>query len=180
MGTDDMMSTVAASSNSTNTSSLASKNLSIKFSKFPAKSIVTSSKLSILDDHTTSKEEKQIKKWEDEAKLHYEGKALPLVIPVAVQERDAKAVRVLEHKAGDFYGQHSEETTNFSSQGSIIIPTSGQKKQKKSLIMQSRANLVDADEHAARTEMKQFLKDVSHRPKELAPTDVAYQAVPVH
>ena len=60
---------------------------------------MTSSKLSILDDHTTRKQEKQIKKWEDEA----------------LQEEDAKAVWVLEHKAGDFYGQHSEETTNISS-----------------------------------------------------------------
>jgi len=32
---------------------------------------------------------------------------------------------------------------------------------KKSLLMQPRANLVDADEHAARTEMEQFLKDIS-------------------
>lgn len=104
----------------------------------------------------------------------------PLVIPVAAQEGDAEAVWVLECEAGDFYGQHSEEMMDFSSQGSIIIPTSGQKKQKKSLLMQSRANLVTADEHAARTEMEQFLKDVSHRPKELAPTNVAYQPVPVH
>jgi len=181
METDDMTTTVAASSNnSTTTSSLASKKLSIKFSKFPAKSIVASSKLSILDDHATSKEEKQIKKWEDESKLRYEGKAPPLVIPAAVREGDVEAVRVLEREAGHVYGQHSEETTNFSSQGSIIIPTSGQKKQKKSLLMQPRANLVDADEHATRTETEQFLKDVSHRPEELVPTDVAYRAVPVH
>ena len=157
-----MTTTLAASSNnSTTTSSLASKKLSIKFSKFPAKSIVASSKLSILDDHATSKEEKQIKKWEDESKLRYEGKAPPLVIPAAVREGDVEAVRVLEREAGHVYGQHSEETTNFSSQGSIIIPTSGQKKQKKSVLMPPRANLVDADEHAARAEMEQFLKDIS-------------------
>jgi hypothetical protein len=54
----------------------------------------------------------------------------PLVIPVAAQEGDAEAVWVLECEAGDFYGQHSEEMMDFSSQGSIIIPMNGQKKQK--------------------------------------------------
>lgn len=174
MVTTDMTKTAIASSNST--TSFASKKLSIKFSKFPAKIIVASSKLSILDDQT-SKEETQIKKWEDEAKLRHEGKAPPLVIPVAAREGDDEAVRVLEREAGLLHGHPSEETTNFSSQGSIIIPNG--KKQKKSLLLQPRADLVDSEEHA-RKETEQFLKDISHRPVELTPTDVAYRAVPVH
>ena len=149
----------------TSCESSLNKKISFSLSKVPAKNAVTSSKLSVLDD-STSKEAQQASFWEEQAKQRQEGKAPPLVItPVTTKNEDVDAVLALEREAQEF----TKDNINLKHFGVI-------EKEKKPLLLQSRSD----EKELPRTEEEQFSNDLSNRPDELAPHDLAYRAVPVH
>ena len=93
---------------------------------------------------------------------------------VPSQKEDTEAVSALEQEARDSTKDGQNNATNFSPRGSVVII----KEEKKLSFLQSRL-LCYAGDAESSTESKQFSKDVSNRPEELAPTDLAYRAVPV-
>ena len=157
-----------ANDNSNKATSSTTTKISFQLSKTCKKNVLSSTKLSLIDD-STSREEQQFKLWEERAKQRQKGEASPLVIPLVLpssheqqqeqQQRiaagtttaeDTQAIAALEQDAFDFQALSStngdKDTTNFSAQGSLVVSkTSSSSDNKPPLLLSASRRYTMAD-----------------------------------